>query len=146
MAPFHWIYFPLTLNEYGALRGMAKLLLIQVSAAIFIWFIYDLFRKDLIGIVSIKKQMRSKVPAMGSHGHSGTGQIERPVTWKKALVYVFLSWQLIPPLVVLCLRRDGERFRPRSEIALIMGSALIDTLWWSLISLGVLNLISFWPS
>jgi hypothetical protein len=168
-ASFYWGYFPITVHRYGVAEAFTRLFLMQFVASIIFWLIYDRVSKgrDLIGVAGTKKSLfgwwhkiLTKIRIRFGWWNKMLVIIRNRLNFGQksarcidivlvAIRFIFLvafrffllSWQLIPPVVLLCVRTDGKRMRAITEITLIALSTLIATLWWTAVSKGVLRLI-----
>ena len=140
LAPFYWVYFPHCIISKGPiLKGLflavPKLYVEQLALSVALWLIYDIIGVDIIGLSLIKhqlningKRIRSRLPRWGrfldAHRRSA-----------RFVEFLFLSWQLIAFLALLCMRIDGRKGDRRKELCMLCASVGVATVWWTIYTL-----------
>lgn len=150
---FYWGMFPLIFSQYGVRKGAVGLFVFQfVSSAIFI-IAYDAIGNDLFKIVAIKQGLLNLL-----------AKIRRKFGWRQeipwlrrfswVIEFIFFSWQLLPPIALLCLRKVGNaknhsRFYRLMQISLwdvavLCASSIFATVFWTLFHTGLRLVIYDW--
>lgn len=134
----YWSLFPVVLKICGILLGLSLLFALQIAGSLAFLKIYDSAGKDVLRISFatgiILKFCRWFKRKIAENGCSVPGGIARTIR------FLFLSWQFLPPLVVLILRNDGGKKSPRVELSEVFASTAIATGWWTMYSLIILNI------
>ena len=141
---FYWVLFPLNIRRFGFVNGAIWMFVLQVAISMIWWIHYDFLHEDLIGIIPLKENCAKMGNWIRSKLGIGKGDDKAWVKTKFAIEYLICSWQLIPPFMILCMRRNGEKRPVGVEIMMIVGSSAFATLWWSLYAVGILKLPSLW--
>lgn len=134
---FYYLFFPFLIGKIGALRAVPSLFCMQFLVSVVCWFMYDYIGKDIIGLSSIKmrleeqgRKVRKRFPRWGRF-------LDRYRKVARALEFAFFSWQFIPPLALLCLRKEGKKGDTTTEIGMLCGSSAFATVIWTGYSVGL---------
>lgn len=97
--------------------------------------------KDLIGIVEVKQKVSSVIKKFSSKSRSS--EQSSFLTFRWIFEYVLCSWQFSPILTLLFLRHNGRSYRDGTELIMMVVSAIISTLWWTIYSLIIIGGYNF---
>jgi len=136
------------LSKYGHLGLLIYFLILFVGSVIFV-AIYDMIGLDLFKVVEIKELLRqavnSKKVAFLVRLFRATARIFRPKeghqthpTLRWFGVYLFLSWQLLPPVALVYLRNGRPPGNKAKELLILLGSSTIAAIYWGVLAFPIL--------
>lgn len=140
----YWKYFPPLLFRYGVVCGALRLFVLLFIASVVFVIIYDAIGKDLFGIDTVRQKYLSRIERflgrmMKIAGVGKDGWV---------IEFVLFTWQFLPPIVLLLMRKVDAPGRKRpflirgSDIATLFASSLVATLFWTFVHGKVLA--GFW--
>ncbi len=106
----------------------------QLAFSVLLLLFYDFIGIDIIGLAHIKHKMSGKGEKMKLRFPRFSKFLGNHKNSAKVVKFSFLSWQLIAFLVLLCMRVDGKKGPRAKEFAMLCGSVIISTAWWTLFS------------
>ncbi|MFA6076735.1 MAG: hypothetical protein WC735_01525 [Candidatus Paceibacterota bacterium] len=144
-----WVFFPIYLNRDGVIQDAGELFLVLFEASLIFTIVYDAIGRDLFKITAVKQKCLNLLARIKSR----LG-IKKEIVWLRRFSWVteflFFSWQLLPPLALLCLR-DVNQSRSRMiiplswwDIRVLFASSLFATVFWTLLHKGILFMVYDW--
>jgi hypothetical protein len=138
--PLYWAGFPFFIHQFG-FWAVPTLFLLQTVVFLLMWQLYDYIGRDVFGLEEIKRRINSAGSRLRRRFRWWNRFLERFGGYTRVVEYAFWSWQVVAVLALLCMRRDGKPGRRDKEALMICGSTLFATVYWTLYSVGMINVI-----
>ncbi len=142
---YYWVYFPQYEYAHGVPGGlvvsMPVLFLQQLVFSVTLWiicdFVYDRWSIDIVGLAKLKQEGMERSQKWRGWFPRIFGFFDRHMVASRGFLYLILTWQIIAYLVLLCMRLEGKRWSRSREFAMLAGSCVISTVWWTLYTLWI---------
>jgi hypothetical protein len=141
------VIFPLALHYFGPAESLLWGFVVQVIGSFIFIYVCDRSSRDIFNLQEIKRKFRARFPSL----HADTDDSKEG----KVRAFLIFCWKCTPPMVLLLMRKGGEKGHPMREVLLvflaIIGATLysvglkfiaIDAGRWGLLVIAVLVL---WP-
>lgn len=115
------IIFPLALHYFDPAKSLIWGFVVQVIGAFVFIYVCDRSARDIFNLQEIKRKFRERFPSLHDDSDGSVGTAVR--------AFLIFCWKCTPPMVLLLMRKGGEKGHPGREIMLIFLAIIGSTIY-----------------
>lgn len=133
---FDYVLYPYVIYQRGPLWGGIVMMLLSAAACLADVLIYDLIKKDWLGIEAIKEmkeEVKNYESHLGNKLHKALAWFLKRGYWAE---FVFLSLKFDPFVTTVYLRNGIKKFSgfKKEEWKIFIGSVIVSNAYWTMLS------------
>ena len=140
---FDYLLYPFVIYKRGIFWGGIVMGLLSVAACLVAALIYDLVKKDWLGIEAVK-EIKEDIKNYGSQSKK---KLHRILAWflrkGKWAEFLFLSLKFDPFVTTVYLRNGVKKFNgfKKEEWKIFLGSVFVANAYWTIISFSGVKIV-----